>query len=44
MLQEASGTFLPGTSRFGYVEVYGEAGVVNLHQARLRRRPAHALS
>lgn len=33
-----------GTSRFGYAEIYGKAGVVDLHQARLRRRPAHALS
>jgi RNA-directed DNA polymerase len=32
------------TSRFGYAEVYGEMGVVDLHQRRLRRRPAHALS
>ena len=30
--------------RFGYAEVYGEVGVVDLHQRRLRRRPAHALS
>jgi len=28
-----------GTSRFGYAEVYGKAGVVDLHQVRLRRRP-----
>jgi RNA-directed DNA polymerase len=33
-----------GTSRFGYAEVYGKAGVVDLHQVRLRRRPVHALS
>jgi RNA-directed DNA polymerase len=33
-----------GTQRFGYAEVYGKAGVVDLQQARLRRRSAHALS
>jgi RNA-directed DNA polymerase len=33
-----------GTSRFGYAEVYGEVGMVDLHQTRLRRGPAHALS
>jgi hypothetical protein len=33
-----------GTRRFGYAEVYGKAGVVDLQQVRLRRRPLHALS
>ena len=33
-----------GTSRFGHAEVHGEMGVVDIHQTRLRRRPAHALS
>jgi RNA-directed DNA polymerase len=33
-----------GTSRFGYAEVYGEVGVVDLQQMRRHRRPAHALS
>jgi hypothetical protein len=33
-----------GTQRFGYAEVYGKAGVVDLQQVRLRRRSAHALS
>jgi RNA-directed DNA polymerase len=33
-----------GTQRFGYAEVYGKVGVVDLQQARLRRRSAHALS
>ncbi|HEX3553322.1 MAG TPA: reverse transcriptase domain-containing protein [Thermoanaerobaculia bacterium] len=33
-----------GTSRFGHAEVHGEMGVVDIHQRRLRRRPAHALS
>ena len=33
-----------GTSRFGGVEVYGKMGVVDLHQMRLKRRTAHALS
>ena len=33
-----------GTSRFGYVEVHGEVGVVDIQQTRLRRRPVHALS
>ena len=33
-----------GTGRFGYAEVYGELGVINLHQTRLRRRSVHALS
>jgi hypothetical protein len=33
-----------GTSRFGYAEIHGKIGVVDLHQTRLHRRPAHALS
>ena len=33
-----------GTQRFGYAEVYGKTGVVDLQQVRLRRRSAHALS
>jgi RNA-directed DNA polymerase len=33
-----------GTSRFGYGEVHGERGVVDIRQTRLHRRPAHALS
>jgi RNA-directed DNA polymerase len=33
-----------GTSRFGYTEVHGERGVVDIPQTRLQRRPAHALS
>lgn len=32
-----------GTGRFGYTEVFGEAGVVNILKMRLRRRPVHAL-
>ena len=33
-----------GTGRFGFTEVYGKAGVLDLHQVRLRRSPVHALS
>ncbi len=33
-----------GTSHFGFDEVYGKLGVLDLHQPRLRRRPVHALS
>lgn len=33
-----------GTSRFGYAEVHGKVGVVDIQQTRLRRRPVHALS
>jgi hypothetical protein len=35
-----------GTSfgHFGFDEVYGKLGVLDLHQPRQRRRPAHALS
>lgn len=33
-----------GTSRFGYAEVYGKVGVIDIHQTRRERRPAHALS
>jgi RNA-directed DNA polymerase len=33
-----------GTARFGFEEVYGEMGVLDLYQRRLRRSPAHALS
>lgn len=32
------------TSRFGYVEVHGEVGVIDIHQTRLKRRSVHALS
>jgi RNA-directed DNA polymerase len=35
---------ISGTGRFGYAEIYETIGVVNLHQTRLHRRPAHALS
>ena len=30
--------------RFGYTEVFGEAGVVDILKTRLQRRPVHALS
>lgn len=33
-----------GTNRFGYAEVFGEAGVVDIHKTRLQRRPVHASS
>jgi RNA-directed DNA polymerase len=33
-----------GTGRFGLLEVYGKVGVIDLHQVRLKRSPAHALS
>jgi RNA-directed DNA polymerase len=33
-----------GTSCFGYGEVHGERGVVDIPKTRLHRRPAHALS
>jgi RNA-directed DNA polymerase len=33
-----------GTRRFGYAEVHGKMGVVDIQQARRHRRPAHALS
>lgn len=33
-----------GTSRFGYFEVYGKMGVVEIRQMRLKRGPVHALS
>lgn len=33
-----------GASRFGYFEVYGEVGVIDIRQKRLHRRPVHALS
>jgi RNA-directed DNA polymerase len=33
-----------GTSRFGFAEVFGKAGVLDLHQVRLKRSPVHALS
>jgi RNA-directed DNA polymerase len=33
-----------GTSRFGYFEVYGDMGVIDICQKRLHRRPVHALS
>ncbi|MDQ2630965.1 MAG: group II intron reverse transcriptase/maturase [Actinomycetota bacterium] len=32
------------TGRFGIGEIYGEVGIVNIQQTRLKRRPAHALS
>jgi RNA-directed DNA polymerase len=33
-----------GTSRFGYSEIHGKAGVVEIRQRRLPRSPVHALS
>jgi RNA-directed DNA polymerase len=33
-----------GTARFGFGQVYGEMGVLDLYQRRLWRSPAHALS
>jgi RNA-directed DNA polymerase len=33
-----------GTGRFGFEEIYGEAGVVDLQRLRRSRSPAHALS
>ena len=33
-----------GTGHFGFAEVYGKAGVLDLHQVRLKRRLAHAPS
>lgn len=33
-----------GTNRFGYAEVFGEVGVVDIHKTRLQRRPVHASS
>jgi RNA-directed DNA polymerase len=33
-----------GTGRFGYAEIHGKMGVVDIHQTRLSRRPVHALS
>jgi RNA-directed DNA polymerase len=33
-----------GTSRFGYAEVFGKAGVIDIHRRRLQRSPVHALS
>jgi hypothetical protein len=33
-----------GTGRFGYAEVFGEAGVVDLVKTRLQRRSVHAHS
>lgn len=33
-----------GTGRFGLLEVYGKVGVIDLHQVRLKRSPAHAPS
>jgi hypothetical protein len=32
-----------GTSRFGYAEVFGKAGVIDIHRRRLQRSPVHAL-
>jgi RNA-directed DNA polymerase len=33
-----------GTSRFGFSEIHGEAGVLDIRQRRLQGSPAHALS
>jgi hypothetical protein len=33
-----------GTNRFGYAEVFGDVGVVDIHKTRLQRRPVHASS
>jgi RNA-directed DNA polymerase len=33
-----------GTGHFGFTEVYGKAGVIDLHQVRLKRSSVHALS
>lgn len=33
-----------GTGRFGYAEVHGKLGVLNIQQVRLQRRSVHALS
>ena len=33
-----------GTGRFGYAEIHGKMGGVDIRQARLPRRPMHALS
>ncbi len=33
-----------GTGRFGYAEIHGKMGVVDIRQTRPRRRPVHALS
>ncbi len=33
-----------GTSRFGYSEVHGKAGVIDIRQRRLQGSPVHALS
>jgi len=33
-----------GTSRFGYFEVHGKVGVIDIRQKRLQRSPVHALS
>lgn len=33
-----------GTGRFGFAEVYGKLGVIDLRQLRRQRSPAHALS
>jgi len=33
-----------GTSRFGYSEIHGKAGVIDIRQRRLQGRPVHALS
>jgi RNA-directed DNA polymerase len=33
-----------GTGRFGYTEVFGKLGVIDLHQMRRQRRLVHALS
>jgi RNA-directed DNA polymerase len=33
-----------GTGRFGFAEVYGKLGVIDLHRLRRKRSSAHALS
>jgi hypothetical protein len=33
-----------GTGRFGFAEVYGKLGVIDLHRLRRKRSPVHALS
>ena len=33
-----------GTSQFGYVEIFGKSGVIDLHQRRQQRGPVNALS
>ena len=33
-----------GTGRFGYAEIHGKMGVIDIRQTRLPPRPVHALS